>query len=174
MKPVEVNILGNTARGCPPTQPNSMEPMPFPYGYYPPPLLTPNMYYSGLGFPQAFPGYGGPPPSGLLAPTDNVLQQKAPTPSASTLPPQQALKYPRILEWIEYCDQHPNRSDGNLGTLIPKLQAQGFCYINQLTGDHITIEKLSDWLSIGAGTADLLIRFAQEDCQLIAQGSFAM
>jgi hypothetical protein len=130
------------------------------------------MYYSGLGFPQAFQGYAGAPPSALLAPTNNALPQKAPMPSTST--PPQVLKYPRISEWIEYCDQHPNRSDANLGALIPKLKDQGFRYVNQLTGDHITIEKLCLWLSIGPGTADLLIRFAHEDCQLIAQGSFAM
>ena len=130
------------------------------------------MYYSGLGFPSTFPGYGGPPPSTLLAPADNVLPQKAPAPSTST--PPLPLKYPRILEWIEYCDQHPNRNDANLSMLIPKLQDQGFRYVNQLTGDHITIEKLCNWLSIGPGTADLLIRFAREDCHLISQGSFTM
>jgi hypothetical protein len=46
--------------------------------------------------------------------------------------------------------------------------------MNQLTGPRMTIEKLSEWLSIGVGTADLLIQYAEEDVALIKSGSFSM
>ena len=38
----------------------------------------------------------------------------------------------------------------------------------------MTIEKLADWLSVGPGTADLIIGYAEEDCQLVAAGTFRM
>jgi hypothetical protein len=84
------------------------------------------------------------------------------------------VKFPRIPDWLAYCDQHPDRSGADLTALIPKFQAQGFRTINQLTGNRITIDKLSEWLSIGPGTADLMIGFAEEDCQLISAGKFEM
>lgn len=46
--------------------------------------------------------------------------------------------------------------------------------MNQLTGPQMTIEKLSEWLSIGGGMADLLIQYAEEDVMLIKNGSFSM
>ena len=46
--------------------------------------------------------------------------------------------------------------------------------INQLTGPRMTVEKLSEWLSIGVGTADLLIQYAEEDVVLIKNGLFSM
>ena len=73
-----------------------------------------------------------------------------------------------------YCDQHPDRSGANLGALILKFQELGFRFINQLTSSRITIDKLSEWLSIGPRTADLIIGFAQEDCQLANAGKFKM
>jgi hypothetical protein len=36
------------------------------------------------------------------------------------------------------------------------------------------VEKLSNWLNIGKGTADLLIEFAEEDMELIKAGTFSM
>jgi hypothetical protein len=111
------------------------------------------MYYS---FPQT-----------QLAP--QAVQPPAPVPVAST-----PLKYPRIPEWIEYCDRNPDRCGANLSAIIPKIQEQGFCFINQLTGSRITVEKLSGWLAIAPGTADLIMGFAEEDCKLIAAGTFTM
>jgi hypothetical protein len=45
---------------------------------------------------------------------------------------------------------------------------------HQLTGDWITVEKLLDWLNIGKGMADLLIRYAEEDVELVKAGAFMM
>ena len=38
----------------------------------------------------------------------------------------------------------------------------------------MSVEKLSDWLSIGKGTADLLIQYAEEDMGLVNAGTFSM
>ena len=38
----------------------------------------------------------------------------------------------------------------------------------------MTIKKLADWLSIGVGTADLLIQYAEEDVALVKKGLFSM
>ena len=51
---------------------------------------------------------------------------------------------------------------------------EGFCRIHQLTGDRITVEKLSDWLGIDKGTADLLICYAEEDVEYVWVGTFTM
>ena len=36
------------------------------------------------------------------------------------------------------------------------------------------MEKLSEWLSIGKGTADLILRYAEEDIAAIHVGAFQM
>jgi hypothetical protein len=36
------------------------------------------------------------------------------------------------------------------------------------------VEKLSDWLGIGKGMANLLIRYAEEDVKLLKNGEFTM
>ena len=38
----------------------------------------------------------------------------------------------------------------------------------------MTIEKLSDWVSIGVSTADLLIQYPEKDVMLIKNGLFSM
>ena len=38
----------------------------------------------------------------------------------------------------------------------------------------MSVEKLSDWLNIGKGTADLIIQYAEEDMELIKAGMFSM
>jgi len=145
------------------------------------PFMSPAMYYSSMGYPQpGFPlhpsGFSAPPSSfvshqGFASPQG--LTPGLPTTATSALS-SQPLKYPSIQEWIEYCDQHPDCSGADLTALLPKLQAQGFRHINQLASDHMTIEKLVDWLSVGPGTADLIIRYAEEDCRLVAAGTFQM
>jgi hypothetical protein len=55
-----------------------------------------------------------------------------------------------------------------------KFDQEGYRRINQLTGNHISVEKLSDWLAIGKGTADLLIQYAEEDMELVKAGKFLM
>ena len=38
----------------------------------------------------------------------------------------------------------------------------------------MSMEKLSSWLNIGKGTADLLIQYAEEDMMLLKAGNFSM
>jgi len=59
---------------------------------------------------------------------------------------------------------------------VPKFDKEGFRRLNQLTGDRITVEKLSEWLGIGKGTADLILRYAEEDITAIqvCAGAFQM
>ena len=55
-----------------------------------------------------------------------------------------------------------------------KFDEEGYCRINQLTGNRISVEKLSTWLNIGKGTADVLIQYAEEDMELLKVGTFTM
>lgn len=81
---------------------------------------------------------------------------------------------PYIRTWLEYCDSHPDRRGENFSAHAGKFDQQGYRRINQLTGDRMSVEKLSDWLSIGKGTADLLIQYAEEDMGLVNAGTFSM
>ena len=54
------------------------------------------------------------------------------------------------------------------------FNVEGYRFIHQLTGPHTLVEKLSAWLNIGKGTADLLIWYAEEDVALIKAGTFTM
>lgn len=136
--------------------------------------MTPALYYGGMGFPAAATGFSGfgqlpaamPAPAGLVMPQVNPTHAK-PTPVGPVI-------FPKIVDWLAYCDQRPDRLGANLSALIPKFQALGFRTINQLISDRITVEKLSEWLSVGPGTADLMMGFAQEDCQLVNAGRFEM
>jgi hypothetical protein len=38
----------------------------------------------------------------------------------------------------------------------------------------MTVKKLSDWLMIGKGTADLIIHYTEEDMELVKAGTFMM
>ena len=38
----------------------------------------------------------------------------------------------------------------------------------------MTVEKLSEWLGIGKGTADIIIELADEDVELVEAGRFSM
>ena len=38
----------------------------------------------------------------------------------------------------------------------------------------MSVEKLSDWLGIGRGTADLIIQYAEEDMELLKANKFSM
>jgi hypothetical protein len=66
----------------------------------------------------------------------------------------------------KHCDWHPACSGENLIELLPKFEMEGYRRIHQLTGTCISVEKLSDWIGIGKGTADLLIRYAEETLHL--------
>ena len=84
------------------------------------------------------------------------------------LTPTHSVEYPTIAAWLAYCDKHPGRSGEDLSELLPNFQKEGFRHIHQLTGDRITVEKLAEWVGIGRGTADLLIRYADiRKCLLV-------
>jgi hypothetical protein len=61
-----------------------------------------------------------------------------------------------------------------LVTMLTNSANKGYHRINQLTGDHISVEKLSDWLGIGKGTVDLLIQYVEEDVELVKASTFTM
>jgi hypothetical protein len=118
-------------------------------------------YYPPYGYGMS-PWYLPPPP---------------PIPAAAPPPaPKKKLhvEFPKISEWLRYCDQHPQRGGENLSTYAWKFDKEGYRRINQLTGDRISVEKLSEWLNIGKGIADLIIRYAEEDVELVKAGEFQM
>ena len=82
-------------------------------------------------------------------------------------PPVQPLDYPLISEWLSQCDDHPQHAGEDFTSLVLKFDKEGFRRLHQLTGDHITVEKLSEWIGIGKGTADLILRYAEEDIAAI-------
>ncbi|KIL62626.1 hypothetical protein M378DRAFT_12699 [Amanita muscaria Koide BX008] len=82
--------------------------------------------------------------------------------------------YPTITKWLLYCDKHPDREGDDLSQLIPIFEEEGYRRINQLTGDNISVEKLSNWLGIKKGTADLVLRHAVEDIALLKAGLLKM
>jgi hypothetical protein len=92
-------------------------------------------------------------------------------PPTTSVPQMQPVSYPMIAEWLVFCDNHPQRSGEDFGSLMPKFDEEGFRCLHQLTGDRITIEKLSDWLGIGKGTADLILGYAEEDIAAIRAGT---
>ena len=141
------------------TQPAGMQQ--FPYNYYPPPFAT------------------GVPPWPMSAPGQaQMVHQPVPNSAPGTglaVPlPTHSVEYPTIAAWLAYCDKHPGRSGEDLSELLPNFQKEGFRRIHQLTGDRITVEKLAEWVGIGRGTADLLIRYAEEDTELVRAGKFVL
>jgi hypothetical protein len=79
-----------------------------------------------------------------------------------------------ISPWLAYCDRHPNRHGEDFQAHTEKFRDEGYRRINQLTGERMSVEKLSAWLSIGKGTADLLIQYAEEDVALAKAGMLVM
>ena len=82
------------------------------------------------------------------------------------------IDYP-IGDWLQYCDRQPGRSGEIFNALRHKFDAESYRRINQLTGDRITVENLSNWLGIGKGTANLIIQYT-EDVALLQNGEFKM
>jgi len=79
-----------------------------------------------------------------------------------------------IADWLALCDLYPQRSGENFSCLGTKFDQEGFRRLHQLTGECITVEKLLEWLDIGKGTADLLLRYVEEDTAAIRAGAFQM
>jgi hypothetical protein len=84
------------------------------------------------------------------------------------------INYPTIDTWLKYCDKHPDRRGENFSAHAKKFNQEGYRRLQQLTGNRVSVEKLSDWLGIGKGTADLLIGYAEEDVELLKSGEFTM
>ncbi|KIL67256.1 hypothetical protein M378DRAFT_9504 [Amanita muscaria Koide BX008] len=120
-------------------------PMPMPYGYSPYLYPTPPM-------PQ-------PPTVQAEGITTGAVEAES-------------YEYPSIVEWLNHCDQHPQRCNRNLGRYAPAFDDEGFVSIDQLVGPRISIEKLAEWLKLGRGTADLIIRYAEQDILLIKASKF--
>jgi hypothetical protein len=89
--------------------------------------------------------------------------------------PEVEIEYPLIGPWLNYLDSHPVRGKYqiNFGRYAAAFQGEGFFAVNQLVSDHVTIEKLSNWLGIGKGIADLLIDYAQRDVESIKLGTLS-
>ena len=139
----------------------------FPYPNMPPhPLLW---YGQAAQAPVYHPPFG-PFPHALLHPQQYVV------PPTMSVPPIQPIDYPLIAEWLGQCDSNPQRTGEDFASLVPKFDKEGFRRLHQLTGDRITVEKLSEWLGIGKGTADLILRYAEEDITAIQvrAGAFQM
>jgi hypothetical protein len=137
--------------------------MAFPYGYYAPPS----------GYPAAPGWYTQPPlPNVNLMPAPPQVQPvAAPAPALNV-----TVQCPKITDWLKYCDEHPDwrGEDFSEHPGQPKFDREGFCRINQLTGSRISVKKLSEWLGIGKGTADLLIQYAEEDMERMKVGTASM
>ena len=129
--------------------------------YFPYPNMPPHPLWFGQ-FPMYNPSFP------LLHPQQYMA---APMTSVPPVPP---VKYPVISEWLVLCDNHPQHSGEDFTSLVSKFDKEGFRHLHQLTGDRITVKKLSEWLNIRKGTADLILRYAEEDILAIHGGAFQM
>jgi hypothetical protein len=162
-KPPELDLYNNGVRLRAPAR-HAMgqsfdPPMHMPYSYYPPPALPPVWY-----------GQGPQPPFGFVPPNHVPVQAGV----AVAVNQAVAVTYPTICDWLEYCDRHPGRCGEDFTAHAERFDKEGYRRMNQLAGNRITVEKLSEWLQIGKGTADLLIGYADEDIGLIKAGAFTM
>jgi hypothetical protein len=128
--------------------------MAFPYGFYPSVFPPAHTWYPQPAPPNLNPAIpaGIHPPPPILPKTD----------------------VPKIRAWLDYCDRHPERQGEDFGAHGDRFDEEGYRRISQLTGERISVEKLSKWLGIGKGTADLLIQYAEEDMELVKAGTFSM
>ena len=99
--------------------------------------------------------------------------QPVPQSNAATAPPK-VVKGPAIGDWLRHCDFHPDHQGEDFQSLQTKFDDEGFRNLIQLTSGRTTVEKLSGWLDIGKGTADLIIGYADEDIALVCEGKFMM
>jgi hypothetical protein len=88
--------------------------------------------------------------------------------------PPRLVRGPAISAWLQYCDRHPSHQGENFAFLANKFGEQGYQTMDQLTRSRISVENLSGWLSIGKGTADYIIQYADEDMALVRDGKFMM
>ncbi|KIL54687.1 hypothetical protein M378DRAFT_18653 [Amanita muscaria Koide BX008] len=124
--------------------------------------------FGGLGYPSMPYGY---PPYPFPMPQQHPNQIM---PAVVEINAELDIEYPSISEWLSYCDRHPRRSSSRLSQYADAFNNEGFVFIDQLVGPRITIENLAGWLSIGKGTSDLVIRYAEQDVQLVKAGKFQL
>ena len=145
-----------------------MMPMPMPYPTYPPPVAAtpwypqPSQLLPGM-FPgqPPFPGAHGVPPN-LPPNAQNVPANPTPSP------------VPKLAAWLEYCDQHVDRSGDNMAQYKDHFEAEGFRCLDQLVGDIVSVDDLSRWLSIKKGVAVTILKYASDDMALVRAGKFSM
>ena len=161
-KPQHPNLLNNQPRGCTSTNPTAAQPAPTPapllmlYGVYPPP---PPFSYYGLPNPMQW----------------SALPPQVPVPQPNSTVPRKHLQGPLISPWLQYCDRLLDRKGENFSALAAKFDKEGYRTIDQLTSSNrMSVENLSNWLGIGKGIADLIIRYAEEDMILVEDGNFTM
>ena len=135
------------------------QPMAFPYGFYPPPYHAPHTWY---------------PPN---QPPPNLDHAVHPPVIHTGNPPQPVpakVEIPKIRPWLKYCNKHPDCRGEDFSEHAGKFNEQGYRQINQLSGDQMSMEKLSSWLNIRKGTADLLIQYVEEDMMLLKARNLSM
>ena len=88
--------------------------------------------------------------------------------------PLKAVKGPIITVWLQFCNFHLDCEADDFSSLTEKFEKEGFRTIYQLSSNRINVEKLSEWLGIGKGTADLIIEYTNEDIKLLREGKFTM
>ena len=168
-KPAELNLYSSGPHTRTPGQgQNAGMPM---YGQPQQPMALPSVYgFFPLLYHPAHALYPQPPSflnQNLALPgpihTGNLQQ-----------PVRTKTEVPKIHAWLKYCDKHPDRGGENFSAHAGRFDDQGYHRINQLTGERMSAEKLSDWLAVGKGTADLLIQYAGEDMELVNSGLFSM
>ena len=127
-----------------------------------------------MGMPNYYhPYYGALPPAPLpyysmpVPPSHQLAMQTNPHPVDVEAVD---LDYPLITKWLSYCDQHARRGGRDLSRYAVAFDGEGFVTIDQLVGPRVNIEKLSEWLGIGKGTADLILRYAEMDIGLVKAG----
>ena len=164
-KPTQLNLLNNAPRRHGSSSTNSTtqpQPVfPMPYGYYPPP----HSYFPSFPNPMQWAATGVPQPPGAQA-------YGVPQPNPTV--PLRQVRGPQISTWLQYCDRVPGRYGENFSALTGKFNNQGYRTIDQLVPSRMSVENLSNWLEIGKGTADLIIRYAEEDMAFVRDGNFTM
>ena len=126
----------------------------------------------GMGMNYYHPYYRSLPPAPLPYPGMQAYSMPAPPSDqlATQTNPAADLDYPLITRWLSYCDQHARRGGRDLSKHAVAFDDEGFVTIDQLVGPRVNIEKLSEWLGIRKGTADLILRYAEMDVGLVKAG----
>jgi hypothetical protein len=149
-KPNELNLFSSIARKPAAAAANTA-------GQYPNPNSQPQMPFPYGCYPPPF-VWGAPQMyPGAMNPTPHVKPVN--------------VIYPKIEDWLKHCDA---RHGENFSAHTWRFLQEGYRDMEQLTSRRMSIEKLSEWLNIGKGLADLLIRYADEDVKLVEAGLFQM